>query len=76
MTCRDCRFLDVKPDAIGRRVPRRDGAYRCSWSAPEIALPTSMKQFDLQRKLASSRSYMGPDDPHDCPVREPIEGKK
>lgn len=34
-TCRNCKFLDVAPNKLGRVVPRANVAYRCLSPLPE-----------------------------------------
>jgi hypothetical protein len=50
--CSTCRWLDVPPDAKGRRVVRQGNAYTCTWPAP-TAVPwadsvTQARDFTLQ----------------------------
>ena len=62
MTCRDCRFLDVRPDAAGRRVLRKDHMFPCTVPVPEPDVPACMKYGDWPPR----RSHMGRDDGADC----------
>lgn len=77
MTCRNCRFLDVKPDATGRRRVARGSAQPCLAPVPELPpLPSSITGHYSFPKWPPTRAWMGPDDGAGCPVREPLEGKK
>jgi hypothetical protein len=66
MTCKKCRFLDVAPDALGRRKPRRDKMYRCTAPVEEPSLPQSVTKA-YGYKWPPSRKFMGPDDGDGCP---------
>lgn len=60
MTCRNCRFLDVRPNAAGNIIPRKDYAYRCVVPMPEYEWPKSV------RKPSVFAHYMRPDDGEGC----------
>lgn len=60
MTCRNCRFLDVRPNAAGKIIPRKDNWYRCKVPLPEYEWPNSVV---VPRPAAHS---MGPDEGEGC----------
>lgn len=70
MACRTCRFLDVLENKAGKRVARKDMAYRCTVIIPELHLPASV------RKPTISKKWMSPDEGKDCTFHKPIEGSE
>lgn len=42
MTCKTCKWLDVKPDKAGRVVVRKDSVYPCVVKFPTPKLPDSI----------------------------------
>lgn len=67
MTCRYCKWLDVPPDKGGRRVPRKDKAYRCTVLIEQPALPLSVtRRTDF--RWPPERYYMSPEDGEGCPM--------
>lgn len=47
--CRTCRYIDVPPDSLGRRIPRKGYAYPCTVPNPCIEYPlciTSHFEFE------------------------------
>lgn len=71
MTCRSCCNLVVPPDKSGRRVARKDKAYRCGAPMSQPKLPVSVTGCHSFR-WPLLQIYMGPDDGADCPCYEPI----
>ena len=45
MTCKTCKFLDVRPDKSGRRGVRKGFTYRCLWEMPELVLADSITRY-------------------------------
>ncbi len=57
MSCRSCKWLDVKPDKAGRRRIYRDNAYVCTVPISQPILPTSvLENRDFQ--WPPQRTYM------------------
>jgi hypothetical protein len=69
--CRDCRFLDVKPNAAGRRVVGRDRTYNCTAPIPEPELPDSVTSA-FGWRWPPARSRMVGDDGAGCPMFTPL----
>jgi hypothetical protein len=66
--CGSCKYLDVKPDSVGRVVPRKNCAYMCLAPDPEKPLvPASMRNYRLWQ-WPPPRTYMSPSDGEDCPA--------
>ncbi|MGZ2374941.1 hypothetical protein ACVI3U_002844 [Sinorhizobium medicae] len=65
-----CKFVDIKPDARGRIVMRKDYAYPCAAPLPDVALPTSITASDGRR--AAGR-HITKDDCAACPCWTPRE---
>ena len=63
-TCRTCVWLIVPTDKRGRRVPRKDNAYRCAYVA-SCRLPKSITEHYSFSWPPASR-YMGPDEGEGC----------
>lgn len=70
MTCRDCKFLDVKLDASGRRVVRKTNMYPCDAPITIPPLPHSVTKCYSYRE--PSRCYMSPQDGEGCPLYEKL----
>lgn len=51
MTCRTCKFLDVKPDKIGRVIPRSTFMYRCLAPLPDYIAPACFEIEVMQRRM-------------------------
>ena len=69
-TCRGCKFLDVKPDKLGRIIPRKDFVYRCTAPIPtieDLGLPRSVTDY-AGGQLSFHKSRMAPDWGADCPA--------
>lgn len=60
MTCRNCCFLDVRPNAAGKIIPRKDNFYRCAVPMPEYDWPKSVL------KPRPHQRYMNPDEGEGC----------
>lgn len=71
MTCRTCRYLDVKPDRSGRRVPRKNYAYRCTVPLPEVKWPASVTTYVGFRE--PHKTMMDLDEGEDCPLYEELK---
>ncbi len=69
MTCKDCRWLTVAPDKIGRRVVRSSRAYRCSVAVPDVDLPTSVT-MEFSFRWPPHRVMVCGTDGVDCPCWE------
>lgn len=70
MTCKTCKFLDVRPDKSGRRGVRKGFTYRCLWEMPELVLADSITRY-VSFPPNFPRSHMGGEDGVNCPVQEP-----
>jgi hypothetical protein len=72
--CKTCRHLAVQPNAAGKRVVRRDGAYLCTAPLPEMPnLPASVTEAYGWTDLSMRhRSYMTGDRGTNCPTWEPL----
>lgn len=70
MTCRDCRYLAVPLDKIGRRVARKSNMYRCLAPFPPLpAIPDSFTSaWDWERYWPPKPRHMQPDDGANCPT--------
>ena len=70
--CKTCKWMEVKPDKIGRRVVRKDRAYRCIYVVPRFKLPDSItKQYRWEKPFQQrGRSHMAGDMGTDCPTWE------
>lgn len=70
--CAQCKHLVVPNDRAGRRMLRRDSAYRCVAPLPELGLPESV--INANPPLAAwplvSRAYMNGDAGSKCPTFE------
>lgn len=74
MTCRTCKFLEVPPNAAGKKVPRKGNVYRCLSPVPRTAwlMPTSVtKTYSYREPDEKSKTMMEPDDGDGCPLYEP-----
>lgn len=67
MTCRTCKFLDVKPHSDGVVRPRYDYIYECIAPIPEPTLPPSITRYPGW-SWPPNRMYMTPNDGEDCPL--------
>lgn len=66
MSCRNCKYLEVAPNAAGKIVPRKGKSYRCKAPDPEQPiLPHSILRV-YGFKWAFGRSYMSPEDGEGC----------
>jgi hypothetical protein len=75
MTCRTCQWLDVKPDALGRRVVRSDRMYQCLAPVGRIALPASITTVRGFTWLPVRR-HMAGEDGEGCPLWNALPTKK
>jgi hypothetical protein len=66
--CGSCKYLDVKPDALGRVVVRKQNSYQCLAPQPDQPpLPTSvLKRYGWE--WPPLRTYMEGTDGKDCAV--------
>lgn len=72
--CRNCRFLDVKPDKLGRRIVRRQETYDCLVPlAPPPPLPASLPQSTFATYRDGAKWGMNPDEGETCPLFEPLK---
>ena len=62
MTCRKCKYLDVRANNGGRVVPKRDGLYKCLAPIPDLrlVLPRSV--------TVGTPRHMSPEDGEGCPT--------
>ncbi len=65
MTCRTCALLDVRPDASGRIVPRKDKSYRCLAKIPIVPLPRSVRGYYFSHGRPVP-GHMEPDEGDNC----------
>lgn len=71
MTCRNCQFLGVTPNAAGKRVVRKGYAYPCTVPVEMPPLPDSItKAYGFH--WPPSRSHVEPDDGANCPTFQEI----
>lgn len=73
--CGTCRFLRVDPDKAGRRVVRKDRAYRCQFEIAWPPLPVSVTRAYGFRLPNPQHQGMFGDMGDDCPTWEAINGK-
>ncbi len=73
MTRKPCKFVDIKPDARGRVVMRKDFAYKCNYPAPELPLLPVSITAAYGFKWPPSRSSVWKDGCEDCPCWTPRE---
>lgn len=68
--CRTCKHLAVRPDKLGRIVPRKNEVYRCLAPEPDLPpIPLSVSEvYDF--KWPPRRTMVTPDHGKDCPVWE------
>ncbi len=69
--CRTCVHLIVEPDKAGRRVVRKQQAYRCGAPVPDILplLPHSItKAYGWAAPSDRSKRWVCPDDGRGCPL--------
>jgi hypothetical protein len=66
MSCRQCRYLDVPPDKLGRVTARKDKAYRCTVELPPPLVPVSVSK-SYGWRWPPSRSAMSANDGEGCP---------
>ena len=68
--CKTCKWLEVKPDKIGRRIVRKDRAYRCTYVVPIFRLPDSItSSFSYRDPFRQfGRSHMAGDMGTECPT--------
>ena len=70
--CKTCKHLEVAPTPSGRRVVRRDGAYKCVVPSPEFpALPDSITKAYSFGSLP--RRWMSGHEGTSCPLWEPVK---
>jgi hypothetical protein len=65
--CGTCQHLEVPPDVLGRRIPRRIRAYRCMCPIPVVALPDSVTTAHGYSERRPGR-FMAPDEGVTCPT--------
>lgn len=65
MACKDCKFMAVPPDTAGRRVVRKDRAYKCT--APEPIWPSVPACMEMPK---TNRSWVWSDAYEGCPTFE------
>ena len=65
MTCGKCRHLSVPLDKAGRRVPRKQNAYRCEVEFPMPEVPACVSKSHDWR-WPPYRSWMSPSDGVGC----------
>jgi hypothetical protein len=65
--CGICRWLDVPPDARGRRIPRKGKAYRCEFPVVVQPLPDSVTRAHDYRPPKPSM-WMEPSNGTECPT--------
>jgi hypothetical protein len=69
--CKTCLWLEVPPDAVGRRVVRKEHGYRCVWPELDLVLPDSVtKMYGFG---ARQRTRMTGDDGQSCPTYDAME---
>ena len=69
-SCKTCKWLNVKPDAVGRIVVRKGNAYQCVVEVPlPSPLPDSIKK-NWPFRWPSARSYMVGHEGKTCPTWE------
>ncbi len=73
--CGKCRFLDVKPDKLGRRIVRALASYRCLAPVPEMpALPDSVTQsYGYTPMTSRQKTIMESVEGKTCPTFEQWE---
>lgn len=74
MTCRTCKWLIVRPNRVGKRVPNKDKSYTCGYQPERPKLPSSIVGH-YSFKWPPDRSYMTPNDGSDCQTYEILEKK-
>lgn len=71
-SCRTCRHLVVPLNRAGKRVPRRNDAYKCQ--APIADLPPLPDSVTLRVTWPPrNRMWMVPEDGENCPTYQEIE---
>ena len=71
MTCRNCRYLDVRPDKDGKRRTRKSNSYRCTAPMPKVKWPDSVTTYHGYH-FPPHKTMMSPDQGEDCPTfKEP-----
>lgn len=71
MSCRTCKFLDVKPDADGRARIRKQNVYPCTVVVPLPNLPDSVRMA-YHFSWPPTRRVMQPDEGVSCHCYEKI----
>lgn len=74
MSCRTCQFLEIAPNAAGKRIARKGNVYRCLSPVPRTAhlLPASVTEvYGYREPTERDRRSMQPDDGANCPLYEP-----
>lgn len=71
MSCKNCIWLIVPPSKSGRRLPRKDGAYKCDVTIPEAILPASVRTH-YGFMWPPAKRWMSADDGDGCQLFEPL----
>lgn len=75
--CGTCKYLHVAPDKAGRRVVRKDGAYRCTFEPGFLVLPDSLTErssgWSGTRFKLPTAGYMEGTEGIECPVWEELK---
>lgn len=76
-SCKTCRFLDVRPDAAGRRVARKGSVHPCLYPLPSFpALPDSVtKNWQFRLPSDATKVFMEKTDGTACPTYERLSTK-
>lgn len=75
-TCRTCRFLDVRSNSAGKRIPRKGSVYPCIVEVVPQPLPSCMRtMFFKGDDWLPSRSWMEPDEGAGCQFHKPLVEK-
>jgi len=68
-TCKTCTHLDVPLDKAGRRVVRKNNAYRCQCPLPDMPpLPIAITSAHNYREPSTFGRHMSGDDGAGCPT--------
>ena len=69
MTCRTCKWLDVRPDKDGKRRVRKNNGYRCIVQVAAPKWPDSVTKAHGYY-YSPARTFMSPDEGENCPTKE------
>lgn len=84
MTCRDCKFLGIKRDKLGRRLPRKGTSYPClAPLPPQPVMPASMPGGHIRRRgnepelwwADHQKWHMEPDEGADCRLHTALDAE-